>query len=118
MSIQASAEAIDVSQSLASRLHLPSQRRGRKEVPAPRPAFSDRLEDCSRAIAVLNVCTVNDKPHHSAKRVDDNMTLATFDLLACIIARNPTAFSGFETLSIDHCQLLVKLPSSPVLVSP
>ena len=30
------------------------------------------------------------------------MTLATFDLLARVIARNPAAFSRFDGLTVDH----------------
>jgi len=38
---------------------------------------------------------------HQSKRVGDDVTLAALDLLACVIARNPAAFRGFHTLTVD-----------------
>jgi hypothetical protein len=50
----------------------------------PRPAFEDGFEDCSRTITILNIGAMNDEPNHQAERVDDDMTLATLDLLAAV----------------------------------
>jgi hypothetical protein len=58
-------------------------------MPEPRPASEDGFESRYGIIAVLNISTVNDEPHHQAERVDDDMALAAFDLLACVIAAIP-----------------------------
>ncbi|MBP2471089.1 transposase [Sinorhizobium meliloti] len=73
-----------------------------KDMPEPRPASEDGFERRYGTIAVLNVSTVNDEPHHQAERVNNDMTLATFDLLARVIARDPPAFSRFDALTVDH----------------
>jgi len=146
ISIHAPAEAIDFSQSLASRLHRSSQANVRyttqrrvstlkpfalsvrlticnrefrdlaqgcpqlrtgitalgKDVPEPQQASEDGFESRHYAIAVLNVGAVDDDPNHQTDRIDNDIPLATFDLLASVIARDPAAFSRFDALTVDH----------------
>lgn len=73
-----------------------------EDMSQPRPAPENGLEDGRRAVAILNIGAVNHEADHQSNCIDDNMTLASVDLLARVIARNSAAFRGFQALTIDH----------------
>jgi hypothetical protein len=61
----------------------------------------DGFESRRGTIAVLNVSTVNDEPHHQTERDGDDVALAAFDFLARVIARNRTGSqTGSSTSSL------------------
>jgi hypothetical protein len=51
------------------------------------PAPCAAIEDQPSAITILQVSRVDDNVQQEAKRVDENVPLATRDLLACVIPR-------------------------------
>jgi hypothetical protein len=57
-------------------------------------------------------------PEHESAPVgiDESMTLATLDLLACIIASGAAAFRGFDALDVDDCRRRRGLPANPLAV--
>jgi hypothetical protein len=42
---------------------------------------------------------MDDETDHQTERVNDDVTLAALDLLACVKATYPTAFGGFDRLA-------------------
>ena len=62
---------------------------------------ADWLQGGNHTIAILYTGAVNDQTDHKAVGVGHDMTLAAFDLLACIIPANPTTFGGFDALAVD-----------------
>ena len=62
---------------------------------------ADWLQGGNHTIAILYTGAVNDQTDHKAVGVGHDMTLAAFDLLACIIPENPTTFGGFDALAVD-----------------
>ena len=73
-----------------------------KKVAQPRITKPDGLDEINGPVTILNGRTVNDDEQHAAKRVGDDMTLAALDFLTRIIATNPAAFGGFDTLAVNH----------------
>lgn len=73
-----------------------------EDMPQPRPALENGFEDGRRAVAILNIGAVNRETDHQSERVDDDMTLASLNLLSRVIARNSAAFRGFHALTVDH----------------
>jgi len=57
-----------------------------------------RVQDENAAIAILNVGAMNDRMKQQAYRVDENMPLLAFDLLACIIAMRIDVAPPFSAL--------------------
>ena len=57
-----------------------------------------RAQDENAAIAILNVGAMNDRMKQQAYRVDENMPLLAFDLLAGIIAMRINATPPFSAL--------------------
>lgn len=54
------------------------------------------------AVALLDVGGVDHSVHEIALSICQDVTLAPFDLLACIVAPRPTALGGFDALAIDY----------------
>lgn len=55
-----------------------------------------------RAIAVLDVSSVDHGVDQIALGVCQNMALAALELLTRVLAPRPAAFRGFDALAIDH----------------
>ncbi len=84
-----------------------------EDMSQPRPA-PDGFEDGRRAVAILNIGAVNHEADHQSERVDDDMTLASLDLLARVIARNSPTFRDFHALTVDHARRRRGLPTFQV----
>ena len=144
--IDASAEAMDLSESFPICWQRPSQanvrstthRRGRTSTPF---AVSDRLTICSvqspilssaprsfgrvnppsaktcrsqgqawrmdfrtagAPVAVLDVGGMNHQPEQEADGVDDDVALASLNVLGGVKAANTSTFGGFDALAVDH----------------
>ena len=54
------------------------------------------------AVAVVDVGGVDDGAEQQADGVDDDVTLASVDPLAGIVAPNTAAFGGFHALAVNH----------------
>ena len=78
----------------------------------PREAETDRLEDIGRAVAVLNVGSVDEDEQQKAAGIGDDMPLATLHFLACIIAGNAATFRGFDRLAVDDASCRTGFPAS------
>ena len=59
------------------------------------------LQDQLGTITVLDVCGMDDNGQQIAHGIDNNMPLAPFDPLACIIAAHPARFGCLDTLTVD-----------------
>ena len=64
--------------------------------------IANGFDNIGRPVSVLNSGTVNDDEQHLTQRIGDDVALAALDLLACIIAANPTGLGGFDGLAIDN----------------
>jgi len=53
-------------------------------------------------ITVLNIGGVDEDEDQKSAGIGEDMALAAPDLLACVIAPNPSAFRGFDTLAVDY----------------
>ena len=68
----------------------------------PWSPVADGFQEIGGTIAILDVGAVHHETDHQAERIDDDMTLAAFGLLARIVAPDAAAFRGFDALAIDH----------------
>jgi hypothetical protein len=59
------------------------------DVPQPRLAMSEALQELCRAIAVLHPGGCHDHREDESEGIDEEMTLATFDLFAGIVPTEP-----------------------------
>ena len=56
-----------------------------------------RHDECA-AIAILNICGMNDCMHQQALRIDENVPLLALDLLSCVVARRINRSPPFSAL--------------------
>src|SRR5487761_1834087 len=63
---------------------------------------ADGLDHPHGAIAILDIGGMNIEPDKVAKRIGDDVTLATVDLLAGIESARPAGPGGFDRLAINH----------------
>ena len=78
-----------------------------KELAEKREQAEQRFENEYAAVAVLNVGRMNDRMQQQAYRIDENMPLLAFDLLARVIAGRINAgppFSAPFTLWLSMMQ--------------
>lgn len=68
----------------------------------PGKAPDDFGQHQRRAVTVLDVGGVDHGMNEIAVGVSEDMALATFDLLARVIAARASAFRGFYALAVDH----------------
>lgn len=66
------------------------------------PPVADGFQKIGSTIAILNTCVLHHETDHQAKRVDDDMAISPFSLLACIIASYAATFSRFHAPIIDY----------------
>lgn len=72
-----------------------------KYMPQSRIEIADRSEHQTRAVAILNAGRMHGDANQVALRICNNVALATFDLLARIIATQPAAFGRFHRLAVN-----------------
>ena len=77
-------------------------------------SFGDGRQHFGRSIPILNVGPVNDKADQQSNRVGDDMALAPLDPFSGIIAANPSAFSGFHALTVNHPRCRTGLAPHPL----
>lgn len=58
--------------------------------------MADRLQQSRNSVAILHNGPMNKNEEHQLERVGDDMTLAAFDLPACIVTGQPSAFARFH----------------------
>ncbi len=58
-----------------------------EDMQQPWPLVTDGFQEIGRAVAILDIGTMHRQTNHQTERIDDDMTLAAFGLLARIIAR-------------------------------
>jgi hypothetical protein len=73
-----------------------------KDMAQPREALDDLGQHQRRAVAVLNVDSVDYAMDQIAIGVGQDVALAAVDLLACILAPRPGRFLAFHALVADH----------------
>ena len=61
-----------------------------------------------------DIGTVHHETDHQAERINDDVALAAFGLLARIIAPDTATFLGFDALAIDHAGRWTGPPCPPV----
>lgn len=88
-----------------------------EDMAQPRPALQDSFQHVGGAITVLNVGGMDDQTDQQAKRVDDDMTLATHDLLAGIEAPYSAALRGPDRLAVNDAGCGAGLPAFPFACS-
>ena len=81
-----------------------------EDMPQPRIERTDRSQRKGAAVAVLDISGVHDKPDQMAKRISNDMALASLDLLARVKAARTAAFRGLDGLAIDHAGGRTRLP--------
>jgi hypothetical protein len=62
----------------------------------------DSGQHARRAIPILDVGSVDHGMNEIALGVGEDVTLASLDLLACVVAARPAAFCSFHALAADH----------------
>ena len=73
-----------------------------EEVAQPREAVADCLDEIDRPVAILNAGSVDGDEQHQSERIGDDVTLASHDLLARIVAPWAATLGGLDALAIDH----------------
>jgi len=71
----------------------------------PRPALEDGFHDRRRAVTVLNVGGVDDEADQQTEHVDDDIALASHDLLAGVKTTYSAAFGGLDRLAVNDAAL-------------
>ena len=72
-----------------------------EDMKQPWPSVPDGFQEIRSAVAILNIGTMHHEADHQPECIDNDVALATLDLLASIKASDTTAFSGFDALAID-----------------
>ena len=67
-----------------------------KDMTQPRIGIADGFQYINSPVAVPNISAVNNDTHHIAGCVGDDMTFASFDLFARVIAPNAAAFGKWS----------------------
>ena len=76
-----------------------------KDMAQPRPALEDGFHDRRRAVTVLNVGGVDDEADQQTEHVDDDIALASHDLLAGVKTTYSAAFGGLDRLAVNDAAL-------------
>ena len=82
-----------------------------EDMAQPREAPDDFSQHQRRAVAVLNVGSVDHGMNEITLGVGKDMALASLHLLARVIATRPAAFRGFHALAVDHAGARRSLPA-------
>ncbi len=75
-----------------------------KHMAQPGEAMPDRPQHVRRTVAVLNIGGVDHGEQQQAKGIGNYVALAALDLFAGVIPANPSTFSGFHALAVDHAR--------------
>src|ERR1700716_2269756 len=78
----------------------------------PREAETDGLENFGCAVAVLNISGMDEDEDQKSAGVGDDVALATLDLLARVIARDPATFRCFDRLAVNDASRWTGFPAS------
>ena len=74
------------------------------------------LQQRAAAITILDIGGVRLDKQRPAVSIDQSMTLATFDLLASIVAARPAALGGLDALTVDDGCAWRGVPSGSLAV--
>ena len=66
----------------------------------PGETVADGFQDIGRTVTVLDISGMAKHEQHQTERIGDDVALAALDLLAGVVARNPAAFGGLDTLAV------------------
>ena len=75
-----------------------------EDMPQPWEPEAHSLEDIGSAVSVLDVGGMDEDEEQKAAGVGDVISFATFDFLACDVAGNAAAFSGFSRLAVEDAR--------------
>lgn len=73
-----------------------------EQVAQPWEPVADRLDEIDRPATALNAGSVDGNEQHQAERVGDDVTLASHNLLARIVAPRAATLGGIGALTNDH----------------
>lgn len=62
----------------------------------------DGFQQTRRAVPILYIGTMNGEADQQTDSIGHNVALAPLDPFARIVAANPSTFSGFDALAVDH----------------
>jgi hypothetical protein len=74
----------------------------------------DGFQHVRGSISILNIGPMNDNPDQQSNRVGDDMALAALDPFPRVIAANPSTFSGFHALTVNHTRRWAGCASHPL----